>query len=217
MILPSCTTVFNPGQRKVNDFLSRSVIGDILSIHYHTGQYLPDWHPWETIDDYYVSKRDTGGGREIVPFELTWMNAFWGNPDVLSCKRGKLSDFNADIDDFYHAVLMYPKDIVCTLTVDVISRPKCVRELRLIGSTGILEWSNDRQEIRYCTVEHPEWISESLEVGHIEPMYINSETPYIEELKTFIQAVNSGNPSLFPNTLKKDYEVLSVLLKMEEK
>ena len=38
---------------------------------YHSGQYLPDWHPWESYKDFYVSNPATGARREIVPFELS--------------------------------------------------------------------------------------------------------------------------------------------------
>lgn len=31
---------------------------------YHVGQYLPDWHPWDKLKDFFVSKREqTGAGK----------------------------------------------------------------------------------------------------------------------------------------------------------
>ena len=28
----------------------------LLNYNYHAGQYLPDWHPWESIHDYFVGR-----------------------------------------------------------------------------------------------------------------------------------------------------------------
>ena len=44
------------------------------------GSILPDWHTYEDVSEYYVSKKETGGGREIVPFELTWITLVLGFP-----------------------------------------------------------------------------------------------------------------------------------------
>ncbi|NLG02617.1 MAG: Gfo/Idh/MocA family oxidoreductase, partial [Clostridia bacterium] len=40
---------------------------------YHVGQYLPDWHPWENINDFFVSDKRTNGCRELMAIELPWM------------------------------------------------------------------------------------------------------------------------------------------------
>ena len=65
--------------------------------------------------------RETGAGREIVPFELTWLNdIFPGDPEPLACVKGKLTDMNADIDDVI--IVYYITDnILANITVEVIS------------------------------------------------------------------------------------------------
>ncbi|MCV6036554.1 Gfo/Idh/MocA family oxidoreductase, partial [Escherichia coli] len=49
VIAPSCTMRYFPGPKKVKELLEQNVIGSPLSVSYQTGQYLPDWHPWEDI------------------------------------------------------------------------------------------------------------------------------------------------------------------------
>ena len=133
LIAPSCTMRHFPGPKKIKELIGQRIIGNPLNINYHTGQYLPDWHPWEKIEDFYVSVRETGAGREIVPFELTWLNDIFGDPEPLACVKGKLTDMNADIDDIYHCLLRYPDNILANITVEVISRPKATREMRCLG------------------------------------------------------------------------------------
>ncbi|WP_140142752.1 Gfo/Idh/MocA family protein, partial [Vibrio parahaemolyticus] len=128
VIAPSCTMRYFPGPKKVKELLEQNVIGSPLSVNYQTGQYLPDWHPWEDIQDFYVSKRESGGAREIVPFELTWLNDLFSHDvKALASAVAKQTDMNADIDDIYHCLLQYDSGVLLNLTVEVISRPLATR------------------------------------------------------------------------------------------
>lgn len=215
VIAPSCTMLFYPGPKKIKDLLSSGTIGKVLNINYHTGQFLPDWHPWEDISEFYVSNPETGGAREIVPFELTWLVDLLGKPISLSCVKEKLSDMDAPIDDIYHCMLRFPANVLCNLTVEVLSRPKATRELRIIGSKGLLLWNDEDNVVRWCTSEDNNWKRFNLDRGTIQQDYINPEEPYIDEIKCFIEAAKYGDQSLFPSNLNKDYEILQTLISLE--
>ena len=60
---PSCTMRYHPIILKVNELIISDKIGKPLAFLYHSGQYLPDWHPWEDYRTFYVSKRKTGACR----------------------------------------------------------------------------------------------------------------------------------------------------------
>lgn len=217
LMAPSCTMRYFPGPKKVKQLIAQGVIGKPLNVNYQTGQYLPDWHPWEKIEDFYVSARATGAGREIVPFELTWLNdIFGGQPQALACVKAKLTDMNADIDDIYHCLLRYPQQVLANITVEVISRPQSTRELRVLGSLGEIVMSADENCVRYANTEHPEWVRFDLGGGSVEAGYINPEEPYIAEMTAFVDAVASGERRLYPNTLLDDYHVLQTLYQLEQ-
>lgn len=216
LMAPSCTMRYFPGPKKVKQLIGLGVIGKPLNINYQTGQYLQDWHPWEKIEDFYVSVRETGAGREIVPFELTWLNDIFGEPEPLACVKAKVTDMNADIDDIYHSLLRYPKGVLANITVEVISRPQATRELRILGSTGELVFSGDEDCVRYCNNDNPEWVRFDLGGGTVEAGYINPEEPYISEMHDFVNAVNQNKKSLYPNTLLDDYRILQMLYALEE-
>lgn len=215
VVAPSCTMRYFPGPRKVKELLQAGAIGRPLNFNYQTGQYLPDWHPWERIEDFYVSSRDMGGGREIVPFELTWLTDVFGMPEPLACVRAKLSDMPADIDDIYHCLLRFPAGVLGNMTVEVLSRPHATRELRVLGSEGQLVFSADENRVRVARVGEAEWASFDLGSGLVEAGYINPEEPYIGEMRDFVAAVSAGDAHLFPNTLHDDYQVLQVLHGLE--
>lgn len=215
IIAPSCTMIYFPGPKIIKEMISKGIIGELLNVNYHSGQYLPDWHPWEDIKDFYVSKPETGACREIVPFELTWLNDLLGTPKTLALTKAKLTNMETEIDDIYHCLLRYGK-VICNLTVDVIARPKAVREFRALGSKGIIEWSYENNRVRYSSLENPEWTTIDLSTGTVESGYINPEEPYINEIKDYVEAIKTKNPGKFPNNLKNDFGILQTLYKLEE-
>lgn len=215
LMAPSCTMRHFPGPRKVRELIRAGAIGKVRNFNYQTGQWLPDWHPWEDIREFYVSDRATGGCREIVPFELTWLNDIFGEPEPLACAKAKLSDMPADIDDLYHCLLRYPGNVLASMTVEVLSRPVACRELRVIGSAGELVFSADENCVRYANLDHPDWIRFDLGGGTVETGYINPEEPYIAEMADFVAAAQSGDFSRYPNTLADDYAILQTLYRLE--
>jgi len=217
LVAPSCTMRYFAGPKKVKELVGAGALGKPANFNYHTCQYLRDWHPWEALEDYYVSKRATGGCREIVPFELTWLNDIFGHPEPLACLRGRVGDLPVDIDDIYHCWLRYPGNVTASITVEVLSRPVATRELRVLGTQGQLVFSADENAVRVCSVASPAWTRHELERGHAASGYINPEEPYIAELRDFLAAVSSGTPAKFPNTLLDDYRVLQVLDDLERR
>jgi len=215
IMVPSCTMRFYPGPIQIKDLVRRDIVGRPLNYNYQSGQYLPDWHPWESVEDFYVSNPDTGGCREIVPFELTWLNDIFGNPTPVACVKRKLSDMNIEIDDLYHCLLEYPGGLVGNLTVEVLSRPESTREFRLIGSEGEIVYSGGNNTVRYINTSMSSWKVIKLNTGTVEKQYINPEEPYIEEIRKFIEAVTNKDPGMYPNTLYDDYLVLNNLYDLE--
>jgi predicted dehydrogenase len=216
IMAPSCTMRYFPGPIKVKDIVRSGVLGKILSFNYQTGQYLRDWHPWEDISDYYVSRRETGGAREIVPFELTWLDEIFGSSVPIRSLCRNIGDLGVDIDDIYYAWLRYPGGVLANITIEVLSRPQATRELRVTGSSGQLVFNADNNLVRVATVEEPAWKRYELSRGRAEAGYINPEEPYVREMSDFLEAVRSGDQSKFPNNLLDDYRILQTLTALEK-
>jgi predicted dehydrogenase len=216
IMAPSCTMRYYPGPKKIKEIIRSGTIGKILNVNYQTGQYLPDWHPWEDIRDFYVSQRETGAAREIVPFELTWINDILGDSETLACIKAKLTDIPVDIDDIYHCLLRYPNNVLANITVEVISRPKASRNMRVLGSDGEIVYDADSNSVRYINTKMSEWSKFKLPEGTIESQYINPEEPYVSEMEDFIDAVNKKDQSLFPNSLDDDCKILETLYALEQ-
>lgn len=209
---PSCTMRYYPGPRQIKELVGSGAIGRALAFTYQSGQYLPDWHPWESYKDFYVSKRATGACREIVPFELCWLADLFGPVASLSCMKDRLGDLDADIDDIYQLLLRFESKVIGHLMVDVIARP-AVRLFRLIGTAGTIEWDQSAQRLRHFAAGSGSWQECSLKSGTVEPGYVHGEEPYVEEMRDFLAAVRRERP--WPYPFAEDERILRLLERAE--
>lgn len=210
---PSCTMRYFPGPKTLKAICQGGRIGKPLLWQYQSGQYLPDWHPWEPITDFYVSKTETGGCREIVPFELCWLTDVFGPVASLTCQKAKLTDLPAPIDDVYQLQLRHGNGILGQLTVDVISRVP-VRVARVLGTEGTVEWDADRNQVRLFSAAAQSWTAIPFEEGTKESGYINPEEPYISEISDFLSCVREGKQPAY--TFQQDHGLLTTLYLAEE-
>jgi len=205
---PSCTMRFQPSIKLIKKLVEENVIGKILTFNYHSGQYLPDWHPWEDYRSFYVAKKETGACREIVPFELIWLSWVLGKVSAVSCYKGKLSNLDVDIDDAYHLLLKFQNGILGHLLVDVISRVP-FRTLRLLSEEGVITWDWQSKCVQVYEASAGEWREYHEPVGTVEEGYIIEEEMYIEEMKRFIKAVKKEEA--YGYSLEEDRKILEIL------
>lgn len=213
-IAPSCTMRFHPMIKDITAIIKSKKYGKVTNFSYHCGQYLPDWHPWENVKDFYVSNPLTGGGREIVPFELTWIVDTIGFPKDAKGFFEKTIDFGADIEDSYAFALKYD-GMVGNILVDVASR-YATRNLVINLETAQIKWNWDEECFKVYDVEQNLWVT------YAQPKIITAEgynknineKMYIDELELFIKGIE--NPLLYPNKVEDDIKVLEILEKIEQ-
>lgn len=213
---PSATSSFHPAVKKIKEIIKQNELGKISNIFYHTGQYLPDWHTYEKVSEYYVSNPATGGAREIVPFELTWITNIFGFPFSVCGHNRKTIDIEGaeKIDDTYNILLDY-KDFLANIIIDVVSR-HAVRRLMINGDKKQLVWDWDEKNIKIYDPGKDEWEVTTYELGKAAEGYNANigEEHYIEEMQTFINAVKGEGD--FSNTVEEDLKVLKLLYSIEE-
>jgi len=212
---PSATLLFHPAIKKIADLIKGGKLGKISNIIYHSGQYLPDWHTYEQVKDYYVSNPVTGGAREIAPFELTWFTGIFGYPVRVGGNFRKTIDIEGaeKIDDTYNFLMDYG-DFLTTITIDVVSR-YATRRLVVNGDRMQMVWDWNKKCIELYNPEKLLWEDIAYEMAGAENGYNQNigENMYIDEVKNFIEAVEGKHP--FINTLENDHRVLKLLYAIE--
>ena len=214
LIAPSSTLVYHPMIQDIANIIRSGKYGKVCNFSYHSGQYLPDWHPWENVKDFYVGNRATGGAREIVPFEFTWLVDLFGFPKEVKGHFRKTIDLGCNIEDSYTCSINY-EDMIGVMIVDVVAR-YAVRNLVINLEKAQIQWRWDKKQIevyeadtkRWLYYSQPEFVANSQYNANIgEQMYIN-------EIKTFLAAVDGK--SSYSNTIEKDIKVLQLLETIED-
>src|SRR3989344_7871260 len=211
---PSCTFLFNPAIKSMKKILNDGKIGKILAFQYHMGQYLPDWHPWEDYRDVYFSKKETSACREMLPFELIWLNSVMDSRVAeIAGTITKVSNLDMDADDIALANVKYENGIFGNIIIDVISR-KPFRTLRVLGSDGILDWEKFSHTIVTYDAKSNQSETTSIPQGHLEPGYVNPEEQYIEEIKAFLDTI--AGKGKYPHSFEENLHNLKTLYALEK-
>jgi predicted dehydrogenase len=181
---PSCTMRFHPAAKEIRRVLEAGEIGPALSFNAHAVSYLPEWHPWEHVEDFYVRSRVSGGGREMVVFELDWLEWLFGRVTAVTADVSKISDIPADIDDTFHLLCRFASGVRGCLTSSVAYRVPG-RILEICGQNGQIVWNNRDHRVMVYTAADGKW-QHIMETASRDYGY---DRMYVEELDHFLQAV----------------------------
>ncbi len=187
-----------------------------LHYTYHVGQYLPDWHPWESYKDFFISNKRTNGCREILAVEMPWMvNAFGDIEAVQVITDKKTTDLDIDFNDCYSVLVRHKTGHTGVFTVDVVSRPP-IRDLKIIGEEFYIAWDGSPEGLREYSGSKEELKSVDL-YEHIEhregynPTIV--ENMYVTELLDFLAVLKGDKEAEY--SFKKDKKILGIIDEIE--
>lgn len=212
---PSFTFRYYEPVMKIRELIAKGTIGKVLAFNHHLGQYLPDWHPWEDYRNFYVSQPESSACREMVPYELQWIQ-FVLNDEFVTAKgiTNKQSDLELKIDDTYTALLQSKTGITGTLMVELLARP-AVRVFRILGSQGTVEWNWQKYEINIWSTKLKKWKTIKLKKGKKVAGYkTTTEEMYEAELGDFLKALKKKKK--YPYTFRQDAKNFTLLKKIEK-
>ena len=203
-------------KRKEIQFIRDKCLNQEVTYRYHAGQYLPDWHPWESYKDYFVSNKLTNACREILAIELPWLISCFGDVQDTKVFKTKISSLEIDYDDTYQLLLRHTSGVIGNLTINVVSRvPK--RDFEVIGEHCQLSWDGTPNGL--YVFEHESKAMTQIELyathEHLET-YTKSivEDAYLEELKEFVRYLNDDE--FIPEySFAQDYNVIEVINHIE--
>lgn len=214
IVCSSSTMRFHPVVKKLKNLIEQKKIGKIYSIHHHVGHFLPDWHPWESYKDFFVSRKETGGARELVPVELNWLTYIFSDIQTVFANVNKISKLDVNIDDNYQVILEFKNKIHCTLNIDIFSIPS-VKETKIIGEKGTICCNFDKSQIKINIGKG--WKLISLSKGKVASGYKGITPPeslYEEEILNFLRTIQKTQTCFF--SLKDELKILKILDAIEK-
>ncbi len=183
---------------------------------YHIGQYLPEWHPWESYKNFFVGRKDTNGCREIFAIELPWLVDTFGDIKAIHSVHRKVSELEIDYDDSYQVLIEHTSGVIGNLSVDIVT-PKAGRDLEIwsegfhIGWKGtpdtLTRFNNDTKETEnvslYDQVDRKEGYNQFI-----------VENAYYDELVNFILSVEQKEQPR--HSFEKDGKILAWIDEIEK-
>ena len=187
-----------------------------LNYIYHVGQYLPDWHPWESYNDYFIGNPRTNGCREIMAIDLPWIVSAFGPITNVSTVKSKNSKLNINYNDNYLITIGHENGNKGVLAVDVITR-KATRNIEIFGETFQMSWNGTPDSLVEFNIDNNKEETINLDsASEHEAGYATfiTENPYREEIKTFFELVKRERSSVLWD-FEKDKSILDIIDKIE--
>ena len=182
-----------------------------LNYVYHVGQYLPDWHPWESYNNYFIGNPRTNGCREIMAIDMPWLWSAFGPVKKVQAIKSKNTELNISYNDNYLIMLEHESGVKGVFAVDVVTR-KPIRHIDVYGEHLQLSWNGTADSLQEYNFETKEMQTILFDDAseHVEgyAAFI-TENPYREEINAFLAQIN--DPSKLPAW---DFEKDQVLLKV---
>lgn len=187
-----------------------------VTYRYHVGQYLPDWHPWESYKDFFVAHKKTNGCREIFAIELPWISKVFGDIESFEIQKQKISSLEIDYPDNYALVVKHHSGIIGTLNVNILSRV-AKRDLDIIGEQTQISWNGSPDGLYQWDKTTKEMTKKDLYAGYIDNQNYSKtiiEDAYLEEVKEYI-ALLKGEIKTTLYSFKKDQAVIELINQFE--
>ena len=211
----SSTPIYRDEMRYITDRVTGCPDGGRLNYTYHVGQYLPDWHPWESYKDFFIGSKRTNGCREILAVELPWIVRAFGPVESVQVQSMRQTGLDIDFDDCFNILIKHASGNMGVFTVDVTAR-MAVCDLKIVGENLFITWDGTPEGLMdydpvakerkvpklYESVEHRDGYSHVI----VENMYVN-------ELKAFLDYVENDTEPVYG--FRQDKEILDLIDEIE--
>ena len=203
--------------RKDVAYITKKAKGVKTSVNYiyHVGQYLPDWHPWESVKDFFVAEKRTNGCREIFAIELPWIIEAFGMVKETTTSKSNLTSLNLGYPDNYTVIIEHENGNRGVLCVDIVSRSP-VRRLEVFSEDMHIFWEGNPDSLfTYNLDTKKNEKIETYDKVEKDTKYSHTiiENAYLEEIQDFFKSIQEETKTRY--SFEKDKEVLAIIDKIE--
>ena len=133
--------------RYVRRLLESNEIGKLLYVQFVMSAHLEDWHPWEKVQEFFMSSLELGGGALLDeshwPDLMMWL---LGMPDSIFATIDKISSLDIETDDNVDMLVRYSKGTSVSIHLDLYGRPH-EKKIIFVGEKGTIRWTADPNQV----------------------------------------------------------------------
>lgn len=182
----------------------------------HTGQYLPDWHPWENYKDFFVGNIRTNGCREIMAIDFPWILAAFGKIADIHVRKSKNSSLELNYEDNYIISFQHENGSKGVMICDLLSR-KGGRSAEIFTDEMYLTWQGTPDSLMRYDLETKTSVPVATYTDQIDHQdgYASNiiENAYLEEIKTFFGVVHGTAQARY--TFDDDLYTIQIMNQIE--
>jgi len=146
---------YHPTLNKARELIKENALGQILAVHAHWGEYLPQWHPWEDYRQSYAARADMGGGViRTLTHPLDYLRFLLGEVKSVWSFKGHVSPLEMDVEDVAEIGLKFVSGAIGSVHVNYVQRPP-KHTLEIVGTNGTLFWNNADGVLRFDRAPEP--------------------------------------------------------------
>lgn len=203
--LVGCNMRFHWAIARIKSLLEEGTIGRAISAKMETGQYLPDWHPWEDYRNMYCARKDLGGGVFLDSIhEIDYAIWFFGPVTDSTSMYGKLSDLEIETEDVAEIMLKFEAGPVANIHMDYLQRHNA-RSCKIVGKEGTISWDIHDKAVKVYRAETGRWDRFS------EPQGYDMNQMYVDETLYLLDCIQKEKPTF--NDVRHGLETLKVAMK----
>ena len=173
--------------QKFKKYIEKGLLGKVLNANVRWGSYFPDWHPWEDYRDFYMSKKEQGGGALLDESHgIDLIRYFFGEASEVFAIVDKISNLEITTDDNAFLTLKMKNNMLVQLSFDLISRSTFCR-IEANGSEGSIIWDRVDHNLKYYSTKTKKWTTEKFSKKDFLNMYPNQAKHFVMCLKKKIK------------------------------
>jgi len=197
---------FAPSIKFLKNILEKKIIGDVFFVRGEFSEYLPDWHPYEKYNSFYMAQKQMGGGSILDQSHIMdLVHHLFGNFKSVMAFNSKISRLEIEADDIAEMIVELENGILASIHTDIFGR-KHSKSLEIKGSKGNIHWDFYKNSVSIYDAE-----TKTLKIEDDFDKDFNKV--YIEELKYFIDCSENSNQA-YPN-LNVGIDTMKLILSSE--
>jgi len=170
--------------QKARQLIAKNKIGKVHHANMRWGSYLPDWHPWEKYYNFYMAKKNQGGGALLDESHgIDLIRFFLGEVEEVSAFVDKVSSLKINSDDLAMLNLKLKGNKYVHVNFDLLARyPR--NNFEIIGSKGTIVVDRVDHTLRIFDINQKKWKVYQYKKENMLSMYDKQASYFVKCLKS---------------------------------